>query len=96
MDLTEQIDKEGIRVQDLDFPILNLFKMINAASLFIILIFMGFSHLSLWVRLLLAFSMMLGFVSLFIPSVKPNLKQFSRLSVGMYVGALVAYVAAQS
>ena len=89
-----EFDPVGVEIQENDYPILYLFKIINGIFLFIIFIFMGFADFPFVLDAISILSIFLGFASLFVPAKKDVANIFKLLSLGMYLSAMVVYVSA--
>lgn len=92
MEDKNNIDDEGVRLNKNEYPILNLFKIINIGILFIVFLLAGFVNSMMW-TILLTVSFVMGFASLFLPVQKSNIRNFSILTFGLYIGPLAAYFA---
>ena len=92
MEDDENIDDEGVKINESDFPLLNLFKIINGGILFIVFLLAGFVNSMMW-TILLTISFVLGFTSLFLPAKRSNIRNFSILTFGLCIGPLAALVA---
>ena len=91
MKYNENTDEVGVRINESEFPLLNLFKILNGGILLVVLVFVGYAN-SIIIKLLLISSLVLGFTSLFIPAKRKEIRNFSVLSVCLYIGLLVFYL----
>ena len=88
----ENLDPVGVEIQKNDYPIVNLFKIINVVVLLLFVLFYMWVADSSFIRNAISvLSMALGGASLLIPAKKNRAKKFRLLSVFMYVG-IVIYV----
>ena len=75
-------------------PVLNVFKIFNAFSTFLLYVILGwyYEHTSIILKIIGPISIVSGIASIFTPAKKVNIKVFKIFSYVLYSGLLLSFI----